>query len=232
MRLLRHRRVFSARSTSLPSGSARLSRSPNRSSCYSGTTYVGAAETLAIVFREVCTSCNTGWMEQLERAARPVLEPMLLGAAPGTSRVLNPDQQAILATWAVKTSLLLTLSEFRGQDHGWIRLAPCSGCTSITTCTCLLRAAGHGWAASTPRSARVQAGCLYDASGNPTAQCTTFSVGCVLFQVFTTSQDDADLPPDTETWLAPKGLMYPPCTLLPRSPRFGGRPRPCSVLTT
>jgi len=26
---------------------------------FSGTTYVGAAETLAIVFHEVCVSCNT-----------------------------------------------------------------------------------------------------------------------------------------------------------------------------
>jgi hypothetical protein len=65
---------------------------------YRGTTYVGAAETLAIVFRGVCATCNTGWMERLESAARPVLQPVLLGAAPGTSRVLNPDQQAILAT--------------------------------------------------------------------------------------------------------------------------------------
>ena len=53
------------------------------------------------------------------RAAGPVLGPLLLGAAPGASRLLDPDQQAILATWAVKTSLLLTLSKFRGQDYGW-----------------------------------------------------------------------------------------------------------------
>ena len=85
----------------------------------SGTAYVGAAETLAIVFHEVCVSCNKGWMEGLERAAGPVLGPPLLGA-PGSSRVLDPDQQAILATWAVKTSLLLAVSKFRGQDYGWI----------------------------------------------------------------------------------------------------------------
>ena len=87
---------------------------------FSGAAYVGAAETLAIVFHEVCVSCNTGWMESLERDACPVLGPLLLGVAPGTSRVLDPDQQAILATWAVKTSLLLALSKFRGQDYGWI----------------------------------------------------------------------------------------------------------------
>jgi hypothetical protein len=72
------------------------------------------------VFHEVCINCNNGWMESLERDASPVLGPLLLGAAPGASRVLDPDQQAILATWSVKTSLLLALSKFRGQDYGWI----------------------------------------------------------------------------------------------------------------
>lgn len=72
------------------------------------------------MFHEVYVSCNTGWMESLETDARPVLGPLFLGAAPGTSRVLDPDQQAILATWTVKTALLLALSKFRGQDYGWI----------------------------------------------------------------------------------------------------------------
>ena len=33
----------------------------------------------------------------------------------------------------------------------------------------------------------------------------TFSVGCVLFQVFATEQKDANLSPDIEAWLAPTG---------------------------
>ena len=150
-------------------------------------------------------------MERLETAVRPVLEPVLLGAAPGTSRVLNPDQQAILATWAVKTSLLLTLSQFRGQDHGWIPVSTLQWLYQHYD----LRMPPPGsrvWMGgfnTTDVPARVQAGCLYDASGKPAAQCTTFSVGCVLFQVFSTGQDDADLSPDTETWLAPKGLYAP-----------------------
>ncbi len=68
---------------------------------------------LAVVFHEVCTGCNNGWMETLESVTRSILEPMLLGAAPGSSRVLNPDHQAVLATWAVKTALLLTLAKYR-----------------------------------------------------------------------------------------------------------------------
>jgi hypothetical protein len=83
---------------------------------FSGTTYVGAAETLSVVFHEVCVRRNSGWMETLETVTRPVLGPLLLGAAPGTSRVLDPHQQAILATWAVKTSLLMALSKFRRRN--------------------------------------------------------------------------------------------------------------------
>jgi hypothetical protein len=178
---------------------------------FNGTAYVGAAETLAIVFHEVCVSCNTGWMESLERDASPVLGPLLLGAEPGTSRALDPDQQAILATWAVKTSLLLALSKFRGQDYGWI---------PVSTLQRLYRhhdarmppPGTRVWMAGFSTSdlpASVQAACLYDASREPAAQCVTFSVGCVLFQVFATEQEDADLSPDNEAWLAPKGLYTP-----------------------
>jgi hypothetical protein len=174
---------------------------------FSGTTYVGAAETLAIAFHEVCVSCNTGWMESLETITRPVLGPLLLGVAPGTSHMLDPDQQTIMATWAVKTSLLLTLSKFRGQEHGWI---------PVTALRWLRQHHGSRmpppgtrvWMAGLSTSdipASVQTACLYDADGEATAQCVTFSAGCVLFQVFATRQEDADLSPDTEVRLAPKG---------------------------
>lgn len=176
---------------------------------FSGTKYVGAAETLAIVFHEVCRSCNHGWMETLESAVRPVLEPLLLGATAGTSIVLGPDDQAILATWAVKTGLMLALSKFRDTDHGWIPadtlqwlyqhhtlLLPPPGC--------------RVWMAGLDTSsipASVQATCLYDDDGNPAAQFVTFSVGCAMFQVFAPRQQDADVAADTETWLAPAGVF-------------------------
>ena len=54
--------------------------------------------------------------------------------------------------------------------------------------------------------ASVQVASLYDASREPAAQCVTFSVGYVLFQVFATEQEDVDLSPDNEAWLAPKGF--------------------------
>jgi hypothetical protein len=77
-------------------------------------------DALSIVLPQVCVICNTGWMNNLERRVRPVLAPMLLCAASSLPVILNPGQQAMLATWAVKTSLLLTYRAFRQQSGGWI----------------------------------------------------------------------------------------------------------------
>jgi hypothetical protein len=106
---------------------------------FSGATYVGKGETLAIVFHEVCDSCNKTWMKALETAARPVLEPLLLGAAARERRVLHPDQQAILATWAVKTGPLLAFSKFRARATVGYRPTRCSGCITTMACSCRRR---------------------------------------------------------------------------------------------
>ena len=88
---------------------------------YSGSTStVAAAETLAIVFHEVCVRCNTGWMEPGNSPVGPCSGRCFWGPRREPHACLDPDQQTILATWAVKTSLLLGLSKFRDQDHGWI----------------------------------------------------------------------------------------------------------------
>jgi hypothetical protein len=42
---------------------------------YSGTTYVGPTEALAIVLHGICVTCNRGWLEYLDRKAWSVLEP-------------------------------------------------------------------------------------------------------------------------------------------------------------
>ena len=106
----------------------------------------------------------------------------------------------------MKTGLLLALSKFRGREHGWI---------PVDTLQWLyrhhrLRMAPPGcrvWMTGLINSdipASVQAACLYDDERSPAAQFITFSVGCVLFQVFAPGLADASLPPETETWLAPR----------------------------
>ncbi len=52
--------------------------------------------------RQVCTSCNTGWMSKLETVARRVLAPIILGE-PQT--ILEADQPAV-AAWVLKTVLV------------------------------------------------------------------------------------------------------------------------------
>ena len=66
----------------------------------------------------------------------------------------------------------------------------------------------------TPSSVRVA--CLYSDNRKPAAHCGTFSLGCLVFQVFCCEQEDATLSPDNEVWLAAKGLYVP--ALIPIAP--------------
>lgn len=52
--------------------------------------------------RQVCAACNHGWMNDLEVAARPVLTPLLRGEP----SVLDVVDQQIVATWALKTTMM------------------------------------------------------------------------------------------------------------------------------
>jgi hypothetical protein len=54
--------------------------------------------------RKVCSVCNSGWMSSLEGAVRPILGPMLIQAQETPLDVLI---QKSLATWTVKTALML-----------------------------------------------------------------------------------------------------------------------------
>ncbi|MFZ0229305.1 MAG: hypothetical protein WAL41_20710 [Mycobacterium sp.] len=63
----------------------------------------------------VCASCNNGWLSSLESSARPVLTPLIRGE----SRHLPSDDQALIAKWTCKTtlvSLLVTSAQDRGGD--------------------------------------------------------------------------------------------------------------------
>jgi hypothetical protein len=53
--------------------------------------------------RCVCEQCNNGWMSRLEGGVQPVLQPLLTGE-PGD---LDTGGQTAIATWAVKTAMVL-----------------------------------------------------------------------------------------------------------------------------
>lgn len=173
---------------------------------YRGGTYVGAAEALAIVLHGACVTCNRGWLEYIDREVWPALESILLGAAPGTVRLIDPAYQTALAVWAVKAPMLLCLSKFRSHDSGWV---------PASTLEWLRR--NHGLRLPPPGSrvwmgglhtsdvpAFAQVASLSDAQKEPVAHCGTLSVGNLVFQVFCCEQAAAVLSPDSKTWLKPK----------------------------
>jgi hypothetical protein len=51
----------------------------------------------------VCESCNGGWMSRLETAAKPLLVPMINGRR----TTLDKPQQRTIATWTLKTTMML-----------------------------------------------------------------------------------------------------------------------------
>lgn len=53
--------------------------------------------------RVVCRSCNSGWMGQIEEAAKPILTPLILGQ----TSVLDVIAQNRIATWAALKVLTL-----------------------------------------------------------------------------------------------------------------------------
>ncbi len=52
-----------------------------------------------------CRACNNGWLSALERAAKPILVPLMHG----TATTLNSHDQVIIARWFLKTSLMYDL---------------------------------------------------------------------------------------------------------------------------
>jgi hypothetical protein len=57
----------------------------------------------AIVVKNVCRTCNNGWMSDLEGEVKPILIPMIHGAA----TALNVRQQLIVALWLIKCDMVL-----------------------------------------------------------------------------------------------------------------------------
>jgi hypothetical protein len=53
----------------------------------------------------ICVTCNNRWLGVLENDVRPVLAPLIRGE----ERALAPGEQQLLATWVVKTALMLDL---------------------------------------------------------------------------------------------------------------------------
>jgi len=63
-------------------------------------------QSIDLVAKRVCGSCNSGWLSGIESDARPILEPLIRGQA-----VFLPREHVVtLARWATRFSLVLDLS--------------------------------------------------------------------------------------------------------------------------
>jgi hypothetical protein len=140
--------------------------------------------------RRICRECNSGFLSQLEMAARPLLIPMMLAREPVT-----PDAQAqkVIATWAVKTALLLELAwrqhypgsrpvegyEASGQEFAWLWRHHCPPPGALVWIGC--------WDCqkTTPLMYEPSTAGLPGVGGEiVNGSLTTFALGFVAFQVF------------------------------------------------
>ncbi len=160
---------------------------------------VSAMQALNITLDDaICDDCNSVRLSRLERRVKPLLAPMAVNAQP---TALSPASQQLIATWAVKTVLLLELA-FR---QIYLGSRPVEGYEASPPELAWLRASSE----PPPRS-RVWMGCWdcqqtvpvrYAPSSAPLptpdgsgveGHFATFTLGYIAFQVFTVDYVAAD----------------------------------------
>ena len=186
--------------------------------------------TLAVVLPEVCVKCNTGWLRRAEDRARPILMPMLFG---DSALQLNAIQQAKLARWAVKTSLLIALKKSRGKPNGWVPGRTMSWLYENPDSDQPPPGA-YVWLGCLDTQGTIvsymQSGSLLNDDGEPVGHVGLFSVGCVLFQIFCTQPDAAEYSEERDGHFVPQGMeaglvsIWPSKVFVrwPSTPRFAG----------
>lgn len=155
--------------------------------------HVGRLPHLNIVLRNhICRRCNNEWLAGLERAVQPILEPIALLSAP--SAVLDPAAQRLLALWAVKTALLLELAvrqKYRGRRNIEGYLASPSELAWLWKYNkppprSMVWFGAWDCERTVPVNYEPSAALVPTADGTPlTGHLTTFTLGYVVFQVFT-----------------------------------------------
>lgn len=163
--------------------------------------------------RLVCVTCNTTWMKAIEEAARPQLEPMILGA---TTSLITPRSAVI--EWLVLKLLVLDAGDYKSvlfspterTEFYENRIIP-----SVLGIN-LLRYEGAMWKGRY----RKQAGCVFDRQDPNRSDAN--NVGILLFGfghlltfgfVSRNSPLDFTLSPETSISLWPneaESLIWPP----------------------
>jgi hypothetical protein len=148
-----------------------------------------------------CRGCNSGWMSELESRAAPLLRPMVRNF----DQRLDAPAQHLLATWAVKTMLMLRLvvstssEELAADSYSWLyqQQSPLPG--------------EHVWVASYAGEGQWPAAFNYWGIGiarpgadftGPNAHCCSLAIGHLAFGLAghalegTSPEPVSQLPPD------------------------------------
>lgn len=153
----------------------------------------GGRQVLHVVLtKAVCKQCNGGWMAQLETDFVDLLGPQLRNE--GAVR-LNPSSAERVATWAVKTGLLLQLYSIAlGGNNAWVsennlrwlkdHVSPPPGAEVWM----------GRYNAENKQLHWSRPGCLIGKDGNPISFINAFTVGYVVFYVFGSDEVVAGLP--------------------------------------
>ena len=154
---------------------------------YSGITYVGAAETLRSYSTRCVSGATPGGWRRWNSVTRPVLEPLLLGAAPGTLARAGPGRAGHGRHLGGEDGIAAGPQQVPGnRTTAGSRSALCSGCAS-TTRPALPSPGTRVWMSGLSTSyipASVQAACLYDADRGPPPSSSLSPSAASLFQVF------------------------------------------------
>jgi hypothetical protein len=85
-----------------------------------GDRFIPDLDAFQVTIRAVCKECNTGWLStKLENKVSKWTKHKLADLTKGAPQLIfDPSQRELLASWAVKTALMITLalSEFRSKD--------------------------------------------------------------------------------------------------------------------
>lgn len=80
---------------------------------------LGTGPMFARTVRNICSTCNNGWMSTLEQIAQHALRPLILGEPSG----IAPGQQGALARWAQKTVMIAMLVSSEAERSAGYGLA-------------------------------------------------------------------------------------------------------------
>ncbi len=171
------------------------------------------ADTLDMVARVVCERCNTGWMSDLEIAAKPLLLPLLRG----NLHVLDGPSQRVVAAWAVKTALAMALANtpprpieaihYRSMTRARLRPPP-------NTFVWLAAYRGPRHAFHAPRSLMLTG----TSGGSAEAYASTFNVGRPIFHVVGHSHNERLAFTKGGAWPRMTAQIWPVMDLTPWPP--------------